>query len=160
MRENVVDASVEIRLDGKDFILRYRALAFIEYAANCDGDLLNDVRALGSQLAGIEELAKSGDAKFGPLFGKVRDILWAGLVDAQPKLTRADVARLFGLRDFQPTVQKIMEALMGGLPEASEVRPTRPAPINRGRSSRLANGVASGQPSATPAASDTANSAV
>lgn len=158
MGENIVDPSVEVCLDGQNFILRYRALAFIEYAAKCNSDLLNDVRGLGASLTQIQELAKTGDiAKLGPMFAKVRDILWAGLVDAQPSLTRDDVSRLFSFRDFQPLMTQISAAIVAGLPE---VRPTKPAPSPRRRSSgALPNGGDSGQSTETPAESPTPNSA-
>jgi hypothetical protein len=157
MTENLVNPSVEIRLDGQDFILRYRAFAFIQYAQATGGDLLRDVRALGAQLTEFGELAQAGEiAGLGSLFEQVRDILWAGLVDAQPAIARDDVARLFTLADFQPIATAIGAALQAGLPVPKDAgkRPTMPAPSGRRRSSRSTNGVDSGPVSATEAESD------
>lgn len=169
MSENLVNTAVEIKLDGQDYILKYRAMAFIQYAAECKGDLLHDIRHMGAALTEYGKLAAAGDAAAGepgssiaalaPILVTLRDVLWAGLIDAQPMIERSEVARMFGLNDFPVLMPLITNAMARGLPKVDAVRPTRPAPKTAGRNSRLSNGADSGPNAETQAASASANSA-
>src|SRR4029077_10007506 len=110
--------SVAVTLDGQDYIMRYRALAFIKYASETGGDLLNDVRRIGTELVAAGKAASGeGVGGLGAPIGLMRDILWAGLVDAQPMLKRDDVARMFGFREMEPIMKAITEALRLSMPE-------------------------------------------
>jgi len=161
MSENLVNTAVEVRLDGVDYILKYRALAFIKYADECKGDLLRDIRRIGGALTEYGKLASAGDddgpaagsiATLAPILVTIRDVLWAGLVDAQPMIQREEVGSMFGLNDFPVLVPVITDAVMRGLPTPDPVRPTKPARA-AGRSSRLNNGADSGLVAGTQAAS-------
>jgi hypothetical protein len=160
MSENLVNASVPITLDGQDFILRYRAIAFIQYAGECKGDLLHDIRSMGASLQEYGRLLAAGEyGALAPALEKMRDILWAGLQDAQPTLTRGDCARMFGLVDFPALMPVITHAVTIALPAAGSVavRPTKPAP--RRRDSHLSSGAGSPQSAETQAASPLPSSA-
>jgi hypothetical protein len=166
MSENLVNTAVPVTLDGQDYILRYRALAFIKYADECKGDLLHDIRRIGGALAEYGKLAAAGDdgpaagsiATLAPILVTIRDVLWAGLIDAQPMIQREEVGSMFGLNDFPVLVPVITNAVMRGLPTADPVRPTKPARA-AGRSSRLTNGAGSGPVVESRAESVTPNSA-
>lgn len=152
MSENLVNTAVQVKLDGQDFILRYRALAFIRYAEECKGDLLHDTRKMGEALQEYSKLVAGGDFQaLAPILITLRDILWAGLVDAQPMIGRTEVASMFGLNDFPVLMPLITDAMMRGLPSvATTNRPTKPAPAPR-RNSRLSNGAGSGLNAGTQA---------
>lgn len=104
--------------------MRYRALAFIKYSAECGGDLLNDVRRIGTELVAAGQM--EGAHGVGAPIATMRDILWAGLVDAQPMLKRDDVARMFGFREMEPIMRAITDALRLSMPELdlNAARPT------------------------------------
>ena len=119
MSENLVKTDVPVRLDGVDYILRYRALAFIKYADECKGDLLHDIRRIGGALTEYSKLASADDdgpaagagsiAMLAPILDTIRDVLWAGLIDAQPMIERDEVSRMFGLNDFPALVPVITQ---------------------------------------------------
>jgi len=157
--ENLVNASKPIKLDGQDFILRYRAIAFIQYAAECKGDLLHDIRRMGAALQDYGRLLAAGEyAALAPILATMSDVLWAGLIDAQPAIVRDDVTRMFGLVDFPALMPVITQAVTMALPAAgSPARPMKPAP--KGRGSRLSSGNGSGQSAETQAESAPASSA-
>src|SRR5262245_11874011 len=92
---SISSAAVAVTLDGREYSLRFSALAFIRYAEVLERDLLADIRELGRLVQGEDGLI----ANSGQLFLRLRDVLWAGLLDQQPDMTRDDVARLFGLAD-------------------------------------------------------------
>jgi hypothetical protein len=161
--ENLVKTDVPVRLDGVDYILRYRALAFIRYADECKGDLLHDIRRIGGALQEYGKSASAGDdaggaggslATLAPILVTIRDVLWAGLVDAQPMIQREEVGSMFGLNDFPVLVPVITDAVTRGLPTADPVRPTKPAAKPApARNSRLSNGADSPHVAGTQAAS-------
>jgi hypothetical protein len=158
MRDNILSASVPISLDGQEYELRYHAYAFIEYADKCGGDLLHDLRQLGEGLRGLNAGQETDSpVALAPLLVKVRDLLWAGLIEAHPELTRADVGRLFGFADLGALAPVIMQALTRTLPEASKT-PARPTKAPNRRDSRLVDGLASGPSSAIAAGSAPASS--
>ena len=120
--------------------------------------MLADTRCIGALGEGI----KAGGAAAGKLFGKVRDILWAGLLHEQPDMTRDQAARLFGLDDLPALMPAIVSALRGSLPAAppgAESRPTK-APAKHRRDGRSIDGSGSGPSSATDAESQLQNSPV
>lgn len=160
--ENLINPSVPVRLDGQDFILRYRAMAFIRYAADCEGDLLHDIRRMGGALQDYARMVAAGEfAALAPILETFRDVLWAGLIDAQPMIERAEVARLFGVNDFPSLMPAITDAVARGLPAAGSVRPTQAAPVatTGRRGSRSISGGASPRDSETQAASGSPSSA-
>jgi hypothetical protein len=147
-RDSIIDASVPLRLGGRDYTMRYRAYAFIAYAEALDRDLLADIREIGRS---VSEIGRSGEenAGIGKLFVRVRDVLWAGLIDDQPDLKREEVGRLFNVRDLNEITPAILGALRLSLPEAApeaEARPTT-APARR-RALRANGGLGSGASSA------------
>lgn len=161
-RENIVSAAVTVKLDGADLVLRYRAYAFIRYAEVCNGDLLFDLRTLGEQLTQLGGQSADGVPRPAPgIWAKVRDIVWAGLVDVQPTITRDQVARMFGLTDWGELLPAIMSAFQKTLPNvpANPIAPAAmlaPAPAN---GAPLPGGGDCGQPSASNAESPLTNSA-
>jgi len=158
--DNLVNPSVPIKLDGQDFILRYRAIAFIHYASECKGDLLHDIRRMGAALQDYGRMLAAGEfAELAPILETMSDVLWAGLIDAQPAIVRDDVTRMFGLVDFPELMPIITRAVTMALPAAGSgaVRPTKPA--TKGRGSRSNSGSDSGQSAETQAESAPANSA-
>lgn len=160
MTENLVNPSVTVTLDGQDYVLRYRAMAFIQYAAECGGDLLHDIRTMGGALADYGRLQQAGDfAALAPILIKLRDVLWAGLIDAQPEVDRIQVGRMFGMNDFPALMPQITRAVMAGLPATGSADPTKPAPKGKRQSSRSINGADFGQSAESLPASDTPNSA-
>lgn len=162
MRDNILPASVSATLDGTAYVLRYRAYAFIVYAEQCGRDLLNDFTDVGKELSAIGEAQLKAQAEngpppafqLGPIFGRIRDLLWAGLVDAQPNMTRDQVARLFSFAELQDVVNHVARAVQLGLPKKPEgapaANPTVPGPLH---DSVSINGRDSGQPLETLAAS-------
>ena len=162
---SLVHAAVPISLDGRQFVLRYRALAFIRYAEETGGDLLADIRNLGEIGEAIQAGGQAPSAG-GGMFGKLRDIVWAGLLDQQPETTRDETARLFGLEDLPELMPAIAAALRGTLPEGTATaRPTKrprgrppicPLPRDPGP---LTDGSASGPSSAMDQESAPKNSA-
>ena len=120
----VLKASVPLNLDGQDFVLRYRALAFIRYAEEVKGDLLEDLAKIGAHMtnAGLAIQAGRGAGLTVPL-GIVVNVLWAGLVDAQPTLTRDDIARMVDFRGLEVLIPAITEAIRLTMPETQANRP-------------------------------------
>lgn len=123
----ILSASAPIELDGRELQLRYRAFAFIRYAEECGGDLLREISTLGEQL---QALAAPG-ASMGNSWVKLRDILWAGLIDAQPDITREDVSRMFGLSDLAVIAPAITQAIQRTMPQTPEEKPARPTKARR-----------------------------
>jgi hypothetical protein len=160
MSENLVNPSVPVKLDGQDYVLRYRAMAFIRYASECQGDLLHDIRRMGAALNDYGQLIQAGEfAALAPILQTMTNILWAGLIDAQPMIERDDVTRMFGLSDFPVLMPLITQAVVQALPSAGSVNPQKPAKPAKVRDSRSINGGASGLASETQAASASPNSA-
>jgi hypothetical protein len=144
MRENILPASVPVTLDDQVYTLRYRAYAFIFYAEHCGGDLLADLRDVAEAMQKAQETQGAG---IGTAFGKLRDMLWAGLVDAQPEITRDQVARMFGFSDLQNLMPVMSQALYKGLPQAEPPAAARPMQPEPGHDLESSNGRVSGQPS-------------
>jgi hypothetical protein len=142
MKDNILPASVPVTLDGEAYVLRYRAYAFIFYAEHCGGDLLADLRDVAERMKNNEDGAGMTGA-----FAKLRDLLWCGLVDAQPAITRDQAARLFGLGDLPALLPIMTRALRMGMPETAEPavagRPILPEPLRL--DSVSSNGGDSGQ---------------
>lgn len=138
---NLLPSSVPVKLDGQEYVLRFRALAFIKYASECGGDLLNDVRRIGPELVAAGKM--EGREGLGAPIATMRDILWAGLVDAQPMLKRDDVARMFGFREMEPIMTAISEALRLSMPEV-DLTAAAARPIEAQSLSPLPNGAGSG----------------
>lgn len=147
MADSILSASVPVTLDGRSYEVRYHAHAFIRYAEECGGDLLRDLRSLGE---GFQAMREESVIALAPLLVKVRDLLWAGLIEAHADLKRDDVARMFGFTDLQTLAPAMMQALTRTLPEApaTPARPTEgPSPL------RPNGGLVSGPSSAIVAAS-------
>jgi len=158
--ENIVNPSVQITLDGQDFILRYRAIAFIHYASECKGDLLHDIRRMGAALSDYGRLLAAGEyAALAPILETMSDVLWAGLIDAQPALTREDITRMFGLVDFPNLMPTITRAVTIALPLAGSAAPANPPKPAKGRRLALNSGADSGHDVAMQAESAPTNSA-
>lgn len=160
MRDNILSASVPISLDGRELVLRYRAYAFIRYSEATGGDLLHDLRQFAfDRKPDGEESGEQAAALSKPLpWAKLRDIVWAGLIDAQPEITRDEVARMFGISELRAIVPAIVEALQKTAPEASKNgRPTR---VATRRGSMRTDGLASGPDSGTDAELPPASSSV
>jgi len=154
-RENILTASVPVMLDGREYTLRYRAYAFIRYAEELGRELFVDLKEAHDLFEGMQ---RSGDgARFGAAFGKVRDLIWAGLVDAQPSMTRDQVARMFGPTDLAGILPAVMHAFSKTSPTSDgAARPT--AAVEVQASPRL-NGHASGQATESGSASESMSSA-
>lgn len=168
-RDTVFHSSVPIRLDGREWVLRYRAFAYIAYAEQTGRDLLLDMQAMGRHLSGLESLQLMGAAIAGgggtaeptaaapPLasaFKIMGDVLWAGLVDAQPEVTRDAVQRMFGLQDFHIIAETITRAINTGMPQDAAARPIDAAPmVSEPQPTLSINGVPSPPISEPPAVS-------
>ena len=153
MEENILSASVPITLDGRRFLLSYKAHAFITYAEVCQSDLLRDIYGLSEQLVAMGNVATINSAA---LFTRFRDLLWVGMLEADPKAERTAVAHLFGFADVGPVMTAITEALKLTAPvtPGPPARPTNP-PAAEG--SRRIDGRSSGLPSETEAELQPAN---
>lgn len=162
MRDNILGAGVPITLDGQPYELRYHAYAFIQYADAVGGDLLHDLRTLGESLRGFEAAQHDADAPpvaLGPLLIKIRDALWAGLIEAHPDVTRDDVARMFGFSDLNAIAPVMMQAITRTLPDAPQAKTPRPTRAASSRRDLRPNGgLDSGPSSATDPASAPASS--
>src|SRR5262245_49399123 len=101
MADTLQSAAVSITLDGRTFELRFSAYAFIAYAEKLDRDLMRDIRELGATLISMEGATPTPSVE---LFTRLRDILWAGLIDRTPDLTRDETAHLFTL----PEIPEVM----------------------------------------------------
>jgi hypothetical protein len=140
--QNILSAAVPITLDGRELAIRFRAFAFITYAETFDRDLLQDVAGMAQSLKDVGDGARAGaiGKGFGEACAKLRDVLWAGLVDLQPKITRDEIARMFSVADFTTIVPALMKAIQATLPE--DARPM--IAVQTGRDSARANGQDSG----------------
>ena len=117
-KQNIVNSGVTIELSGAEYELRYRAFAFITYAEDVKRDLLSDFRELARELVKMQTAGDNGaGVEIGPALVHLRDILWAGLIDAQPDITRDGVARIFSFGDIPQLSGPIMEAIRRSLPE-------------------------------------------
>lgn len=141
---NILSASVLLTLGGKAFRLSYRAHAFITYAEVCQSDLLQDIRTFGVQLAGV---ANPDGINTGQLFARVRDMLWAGMLEADPNTDRNAVAHLFGFSDLGAIIGALTDCLKLTAPEPP-ARPTNP-PEPELVSSRRIDGLSPGPTSET-----------
>jgi hypothetical protein len=109
----LTQTDVELTLDGRVLKLRYRAYAFIRYAEETGGDLLAELKDTGT----LAEAAARGEGRQSTqLFIKTRDFLWAGLIDENPKLTRDEVAHMFGVGDLVPIMSAVSDALRRTMP--------------------------------------------
>ena len=52
-------------------------------------------------------------------FKVIRNVLYAGLISAQPDITTEDVGN-FEIKDFKDVMKSLMDALTGSLPQAKE----------------------------------------
>jgi hypothetical protein len=166
-RNTVLQSSVPITLDGNEYVLRYRAFAFIAYAERTGGDLLSDMQAMGRRLTRPAQIA-DGDGgadapapvslELGVTFKTLCDVLWVGLLDAQPDITRDQAQRMFGFEDFRMVAETITRAISSVMPSRVAERPTN-APIVETLPSHsgLTNGIASPQVSAPLAESPQPN---
>lgn len=145
MSEGILSATIPITLDGRDLQLRYRAHAFILYAEQLDRDLLIDMQEIGEAFRNLAQ----GKPALGAMLGRLRDVLWAGLAEVQPDITRDALARMFDLRDIGIIAPAMTEALRRSLPEPE--RPTIAVQPESG--SRRINGADTGQSAGTPAES-------
>lgn len=162
MANNILNASVPVTLDGAEFTLRYRALAFIRYAEECKSDLLNDIRRIGKEHGKMQQAFDDPEAETtGPgvagLLSKLRDMLWAGLIDAHPNIKRDDVARMIDFRNLGAIFTAITEGIKRTTPEIDATSP--PAPRVNHLPSLPAAGPDSGAISETTPESQPPNSA-
>jgi hypothetical protein len=130
----ILSASVPITLDGREYTLRYRAHAFILYAEQCGGDLLVDVRRMGEALMAAGAAEGAGVAA---ICRTVRDVLWAGLAEAQPEIRRDEVGRLFGVADLAAIMPAVAAAIQKTMPEtprppAAVIATVPPSPRGNG----------------------------
>lgn len=143
---NILSASVKLALDGKEYTLSYRAHAFIVYAEVCKSDLLQDIRGFGEHLKALGGAGEGLNAA--ELFGRLRDLLWAGMLHAHPEILREQVGHLFGFQDLGAILAAITQAIQLTNP-APAARPILPPGPPEG--SRRINGPWSGLGSATDA---------
>jgi|SRR5262245_24222012 len=143
---NILDAGVTLALGGKEYRLSYRAHAFIVYAEACGSDLLQDIRDFGATYSGVTGVQQIDSAR---MFATVRNMLWAGMLEHDPKADRTAVGHLFGFADLVPIMNALTEALRLTAP-TTEARPTTP-PSSESDGRRI-NGLASGPLSETDAA--------
>src|SRR5262245_39056277 len=130
--ENILPASHPITLDGKQYTLRYRAWAFIKYAEECRGDLITDFRLIGSkvQKGALNAISDSEEDSSVSVLAtaliKLRDVLWAGLIEAHPTIKRDEVAKLIDFRGLNDVLGAVAAAMRLTLPDTEVDRPIEP----------------------------------
>jgi hypothetical protein len=103
VHENLIPASVGLPLDGRPFVLRYRTLAFLTYASTYGRDIITDIAELSKVAASPTSRGADGTVTIGGTAAtlvRLCEILWAGLVDAQPDLKPEDLYTLIGIADI------------------------------------------------------------
>jgi hypothetical protein len=130
--KSVKPESVEITIGGKTYVIRFTLNSFIELEETY-GDVESAMKALSGEIiideaTGMAVMEDITDEKTGEKkqvekrkvsFKVVRDMLYAGLISAQPSITKADVGN-FEFSDFSSIMEKLMKALTGSLPESKE----------------------------------------
>lgn len=123
MQQTLVNAAIELTLDGRSYTLRYRAFAFIQYRQRLKRDLILDLSNLIPKAERLSkmQLGEGGglaeDSGLGDVFETLADILWVGLLDAHNDVSLADVQRSIGMADVQPICTAIMAAIVPSLPD-------------------------------------------
>ena len=125
--KSVKPKSIEISIGGKTYVIRFTLNSFIELE-EMYGDVENAMKQLSGEVltdekgTPIMEDVTDEDGKTTQVekrkvsFKAVRNMLYAGLISAQPDITKADVGN-FEFSDFSDIMAKLMEALTGSLPE-------------------------------------------
>ena len=137
---SVKPKSIEILICGKTYVIRFTLNSFIELE-EMYGDVENAMKQLSGEViidetTGIAVMEDVTDEKGTPIyetvtdnngvetqvekrkvsFKAVRNMLYAGLISAQPDITKETVGN-FEFSDFSDIMAKLMEALTGSLPE-------------------------------------------
>jgi len=120
---SVKPKSIEILIGGKTYVIRFTLNSFIELE-EMYGDVENAMKQLSGEILTDEKGTsiideETGEPKRKVSFKAVRNMLYAGLISAQPDITKADVGN-FEFSDFSDIMAKLMEALTGSLPEQKE----------------------------------------
>ena len=127
--KSVKPKSIEILIGGKTYVIRFTLNSFIELE-EMYGDVENAMKQLSGETikdetTGMVVMEDVTDEKTGEVtqvekrkvsFKAVRNMLYAGLISAQPDITKTDVGN-FEFSDFSDIMAKLMEALTGSLPE-------------------------------------------
>ena len=120
--------SIEILIGGKTYVIRFTLNSFIELE-EMYGDVENAMKQLSGEVikdetTGMAVMEDVTDEKGKTTqvekrkvsFKAVRNMLYAGLISAQPDITKETVGN-FEFSDFSDIMAKLMEALTGSLPE-------------------------------------------
>jgi len=125
--KSVKPKSIEILIGGKTYVIRFTLNSFIELE-EMYGDVENAMKQLSGEVltdekgTPIMEDVTDEDGKTTQVekrkvsFKAVRNMLYAGLISAQPDITKETVGN-FEFSDFSDIMAKLMEALTGSLPE-------------------------------------------
>ena len=137
--KSVKPKSIEIMIEGKPYVIRFTLNSFIELE-EIYGDVESAMKSLSGEVVKDEVtgmtvmeplkddngkviLDENDDEKTTEKrkvsFSAVRNMLYAGLISAQPNITKTDVGN-FEFSDFSQIMAKLMEALTGSLPESKE----------------------------------------
>jgi len=127
--KSVKPKSVEIKIGGETYVIRFTLNSFIELE-EMYGDVESAMKALSGEVITDEKgtpiFEDVTDEKTGDItqvekrkvsFKAVRNMLYAGLISAQSEITKEIVGN-FEFSDFTGIMAKLMEALTGSLPES------------------------------------------
>ena len=127
--KSVKPKSIEILIGGKTYVIRFTLNSFIELE-EMYGDVENAMKQLSGETIKDEttgmvvmedvtdEKGKTTQVEKRKVsFKAVRNMLYAGLISAQPDITKETVGN-FEFSDFSDIMAKLMEALTGSLPES------------------------------------------
>ena len=128
---SVKPKSVNIQIGDETYTIRFTLNSFIELE-EMYGDVESAMKSLSGEVITdengtiiFEEITdeKTGEKKSVEKrkvsFKAVRNMLYAGLISAQPNITK-EVVGNFEFSDFSGIMTKLMEALTGALPENKE----------------------------------------
>jgi len=130
--KSVKPKSVMVKIGEDSYVIRFTLNSFIELEEEY-GDVESAMKALSGEtvkdeVTGMTVMEDVVDEKTGDItqvekrkvsFKAVRNMLYAGLISAQPEITKEIVGN-FEFSDFTGIMAKLMEALTGSLPEVKE----------------------------------------
>ena len=157
---SLVQAAVGLTLEGREHELRFSAYAFIRYAEETKGDLLADIAELGNRITAMQKLtvaigeggepsAEPRESITGPMFAKMRDVVWAGLLDREEGVTRDQVARMIHFGAIFDVMTAVTQAIRLTMPQETSARPPRAARPPKRRDGAMIDGSGSGPSSET-----------
>ena len=126
-QKSLVNSAVEITLDGRAILLRFRSFALIEYRKRLNRDLMGDIAALVPKCERLQKMrlgdlvsedADAGpvDSGLGEILERMCEIVWIAALDQQPEITLGEVQRLISLSDLPSLTTQVLAAFVPTLP--------------------------------------------